>query len=271
MPSHILKDGDRLAQNRFRVQGGKPIGQGQFAEVYRAVDEKPDADHPAGGAGSGAAAGGGAAYVAVKIEREDKTSTRERRALQDLQGCKGVVHFIAHGSNGKHNPFIVMQLVGDNLADVRRDKLMRHHGGIGSNNGNNTHSFRTVGWIGAQMLDILEGMHAKGYVHRDVKPSNVTLGGSSDSADPNESRKLFLIDLGLAKRFETAPPAPDARPGAFRGSTTYASINAHTGDEQGPRDDLWSLLYMLAECHEGTLPWRSIREKAAGGGAAPSL
>jgi hypothetical protein len=46
-----------------------------YAEVYRAIDtEKPE--------GGGSDAG----YVAVKIEREDKTSTRERRALQDLQG-----------------------------------------------------------------------------------------------------------------------------------------------------------------------------------------
>ena len=41
------------------------------------------------------------------------------------------------------------------MADVRRDKLA-HMGG--------RHSLRTAGWIGARMLDILEGMHAKGRV-----------------------------------------------------------------------------------------------------------
>lgn len=250
MPAHILKDGDRLSQSRFRVHGSKPIGQGQFAEVYRAVDERPES-------GAGAGVGGAVTYVAVKIEREDKTSSRERRALQDLQGCKGVVAFIADGvTNGKQNPYIVMQLVGDNLADVRRDKL----GHLG-----NRHSLPTVGWIGARMLDMLEAMHVRGYIHRDVKPSNVTLGGSSESADPNDSRRLFLVDFGLAKRFETSPAAAAASGrGAFRGSTVYASINAHVGEEQGPRDDLWSLLYMLAECHEGTLPWRGVRDKAGG-------
>ena len=153
-----------------------------------------------------------------------------------------------------------MELVGDNLADVRsRDKLLRHSGP-----GAARHTLRTVGWIGAQMVDILRGIHAKGYIHRDVKPCNVTLGGNSASALPEDTRRLYLIDLGLAKRYETEPPptGADARPASFRGSTTYASINAHAEEEQGPRDDLWSLLYMLAECHEGTLPWRAIKEKA---------
>ena len=41
---------------------------------------------------------------------------------------------------------------------------------------------------------------------------------------------------------------PDA---AFRGSTTYASLNAHAGEDLGRRDDLWSWLYCVAELAEG--------------------
>ncbi len=37
----------------------------------------------------------------------------------------------------------------------------------------------------------------------------------------------------------------------FRGSTSYASLNAHDGIDLGRRDDLWSWLYVLAECCEG--------------------
>jgi hypothetical protein len=56
-------------------------------------------------------------------------------------------------------------LVGENLADVR--------GRLGHLD--LRHSMPTLGWLGAQMLDILQGIHNMGYIHRDVKPSNVTL------------------------------------------------------------------------------------------------
>ena len=57
---------------------------------------------------------------------------------------------------------------------------------------------------------------------------------------------------------EKRAPAPER----FRGSTTYASVDALDGRDQTPRDDLFALLYMLAECHEGTLPWRSLKDAA---------
>ena len=232
----ILREGD-LLNGRFRVVGPKPLGSGQFAEVYKAVDEQDPT--------------GKKQEVAIKIEREDKTSSREMRALRDLQGCKGVAKFVDSGSK-KASPFIVMELMKANLADVR-SKIPGQR-----------YAKATTGWIGAQMVDILRGIHEKGYVHRDVKPSNVTLGGNlsqHDDAGPS-TRTLCLIDMGLAKKFETVPKGP-AGPGAFRGSTTYASTFAHAGDEQGPRDDAWSLLYMLAECHEGTLPWRALKTLGA--------
>ena len=128
-----------------------------------------------------------------------------------------------------------------------------------------------------RVLDTLRAIHARGYVHRDVKPSNITVAPRG-SGGGSGGRELLLIDLGLTKKFETKEAreasaslkeereeggeAPDEGvTKAFRGSTTYASVNAHAGVEQGPRDDLWSLLYALAEMHEGTLPWRGLKER----------
>ena len=239
MPSAMLRDGDRL-NNRFRVQGDKPLGEGQFAQVYRALDES---------SGSGANPSA-RPYVAIKIERESKMTPRELAALKNLQGCRGVPEVVASGTHPSrpNQPFIAMQLGGENLADIRLKRLTHR---------DCRHTLPTVGFIGTRVLDILRDIHSRGYVHRDVKPPNITLGsGSGDAA----SRALFLIDFGLAKQF-VVDPTPGAPPREFRGSTTYASIHTHEGLEPGPRDDLWSLLYVLAECHEGTLPWRALKEE----------
>lgn len=41
----------------------------------------------------------------------------------------------------------------------------------------------------------------------------------------------------------------------FRGSSKYASISTHQNEDQGRRDDLWGLLYVLIEFVDGALPW----------------
>ena len=247
MPPPVLKDGE-VVSSRYRVAGNKPIGAGQFAEVFRALDQTSDQRSPT--------------FVAIKIEREEKTTSREVRALQDLQGCPGVCRLLGQGSHRNQHPFIVMQLGGENLADIRHTRVAERR-----------HSKSTIAWIGVRVLDTLRAIHARGYVHRDVKPSNITVAPRGSGAGSAE-RELLLIDLGLAKKFETKEAreasARDREEGeaadervAFRGSTTYASVNAHAGIEQGPRDDLWSLLYALAEMHEGTLPWRGLKDKGA--------
>ena len=78
----ILREGDLPNVLASVRRGPQAPGSGQFAEVYKAVDEQDLT---------------GKKEVAIKIEREDKTSSREMRALRDLQGCKGVAKLVDSG------------------------------------------------------------------------------------------------------------------------------------------------------------------------------
>ena len=64
----------------------------------------------------------------------------------------------------------------------------------------------------------------------------------------------------LTRRARSAAQRAKAQ---FRGSSKYASIYAHQNEDQGRRDDLWSLFYVLVEFIEGVLPWTEARGSLA--------
>ncbi|VDO28574.1 unnamed protein product [Heligmosomoides polygyrus] len=79
-----------------------------------------------------------------------------------------------------------------------------------------------------------------------------------------EYRFIHILDFGLAREFvilsgdgklKMRRPRQKA---LFRGTTRYCSVATHEKTEQGRVDDLWCLLYMLAELR-GPLPWASAR------------
>ena len=69
----------------------------------------------------------------------------------------------------------------------------------------------------------------------------------------NAAATFRLVDFGLSRRFvdDSHQPMPERLDTAFRGSTTYASVNAHLGKDLSRRDDLWSWLYILVEMLDG--------------------
>ncbi len=104
-------------------------------------------------------------------------------------------------------------------------------------------------------------LHGKNYIHRDLKPENFLMGlGKKEGI-------LHLIDYGLAKK-SVLPSDIRAQPKLgrkFVGVARYASLNAHMGIEQGRRDDLESIGFILIYLMKGTLPWQGVEPKEGEG------
>ncbi|XP_040602058.1 tau-tubulin kinase 2 isoform X1 [Mesocricetus auratus] len=217
-----------LVKERWKVL--RKIGGGGFGEIYDALDMLTREN------------------VALKVESAQQPKQvlkMEVAVLKKLQGKDHVCRFIGCGRNDRFN-YVVMQLQGRNLADLRRSQSR------------GTFTISTTLRLGRQILESIESIHSVGFLHRDIKPSNFAMGRF-----PSTCRKCFMLDFGLARQFTNS--CGDVRPpravAGFRGTVRYASINAHRNREMGRHDDLWSLFYMLVEFVVGQLPWRKIKDK----------
>ena len=135
----------------------------------------------------------------------------EVTVLRRLQGKDHVCKFLGGGTNDLYN-YVVMTLQGKNLAELRRSQTRQ------------CFTLSTSLRISAQILQAIESIHSIGFLHRDVKPSNFSMGRL-----PTTCRKVFMLDFGLARKYTNAEGGVRAaRPQAgFRGTVRYASMNAH--------------------------------------------
>jgi len=105
--------------------------------------------------------------------------------------------------------------------------------------------------VALQILDRLEYIHSKNYIHRDIKPQNFVIGRK----DPNI---IYIIDFGFSHQYRSSRTGKHIKYKNRRltiGSLCYLSINGNLGYEQSRRDDLESLGYMLILLATGSLPW----------------
>jgi outer membrane protein assembly factor BamB len=206
---------------------GALVGRGGMGEVYRALDTR--LERP----------------VALKLLTEslsDDEAFRERmlresRLAASLDHPNVVPIYEAGDADGRL--FIAMRYVDG--TDLRG--LLRREGALPPE--------RAVAIV-TQVADALDAAHAKGLVHRDVKPSNVLL-------DQQGGREhAYLADFGLTQSVSDRGPTE----GQLIGTVDYVAPEQIRGDLVDGRADVYALGCLLFETLTGTLPFTGASDVA---------
>ncbi len=177
--------------------------------------------------------------VALKIMNADRARDADfRQALrQEIRAvarlyhpgiimvfdCGEVSPEIERHSEGRFiagSSWLAMELATYSLQDIDRSSL----------------SWRQVKNIFIRILDALSHAHARGVIHRDLKPGNVLFSQSP------EGRHLKLTDFGLAHALDDTQESP-ALANKITGTPRYMSPEQVTGQwrDHGPWTDLYAL------------------------------
>jgi len=217
-----LAPGSKLGP--YEIAG--PLGSGGMGQVYRARDARLDRD------------------VAIKVLpaqlAEDEAARarfeREAKAVAALNHPNILaIHDVGHAGAVA---YVVTELIeGSSLRERLREGRFELRKGIE---------------VGRQLAAGLGAAHAKGIVHRDMKPENVMI---------TRDGRVKILDFGLALREEAhAPASEDAHtptrtsltnPGTVLGTAGYMAPEQVRGEPADARSDIFSLGAVLFEIFTG--------------------
>jgi len=178
--------------------------------------------------------------VAIKFmapqlaEQADYASfEREARAAAQLRN-PNVVRIYDHGITDEGLPYLVMEYIAGEALSSRIARI-------------GPMSPAEAASLVDRIARVLDEVHERGLVHRDVKPENVLV---LDSADAPEAFDVKLVDFGLAK--QRGGPGG----GIFvQGTPSYMSPESLTGAPPAPLGDLWALAATAFVALTGSLPF----------------
>jgi serine/threonine protein kinase len=204
----------------FRVL--RRLGVGGFGEIYEGVNVATNE------------------HVAIKLEPVSTQHPQlqiEAKLYDKLQNHMRVPKKYFFGREGAFN-ILVLQKLGESVYDE-----MQLYGRMYAPHFKN---------VAQHMISLVQKLHEFGYIHRDLKPENFLYDTTS-----NSYRHLYLIDFGMAKRIIVdGQHIPQIKKQVMVGTLRYASYANHVAEEQGRKDDLESLGYVLLYCYYGYLPWQ---------------
>ena len=183
--------------------------------------------------------------VAIKLEPiacKTNQLLQEAKTLKHLEPALGFPKVRWYGQKNGFNA-LVLDLLGPTLQEL-------------FNSVKKSLSLKTVLVIAEQLISRIQALHSFHYLHRDLKPENILIGRGKFS------HLIYLIDFGLSKKFKKSNKEHIRyREGkGFTGNQRFCSNNALMGIEQGRRDDLEALGYILIYLLKGKLPWENLQE-----------
>jgi serine/threonine protein kinase/tetratricopeptide (TPR) repeat protein len=215
-----------------------PIGRGGMAEVWAGVHRQSRVN------------------VAVKVmtghqSKDERTSVifrNEVRAMAglwhphivrvlDLGEVSEEVEALSEGRLVARSPYVAMELVEGGSLRMLCGKL----------------TWSQIRRIVLSLLDALAHAHARGVVHRDIKPGNVLLGGSW--------HEVKLTDFGLAHALHGPTMSEDD----VIGTPSYMAPEQFRGQwrDYGPWTDLYSLGCLVYSLASGSPPFGRVKGNAA--------
>ena len=191
---------------------GPVLGRGSFGEVYKATKD-------------------GREY-AIKVSKHLDQSglesfSRELDAMRAFQGVPAVVQLV-NVMQAEGKVYVVMPLAKGDVDKLMKAKKLDK---------------RMVHGIFKQLIEAVEGIHARGWCHRDIKPENLLCMDDG-------CREIALSDFGTASN-KTSFTVPEGTP-------AYTSPDAFSGKEapyDGKLLDIWSCGVALYEMLTYNLPF----------------